>query len=149
MDTTALDRFILDLKTLEPEQLRVMRQAWDDADAGPRREAWKVATAALERAGRRGELDALRGKLTTWANDTGVFASVQYGGTREKDRVEARVAALPPVMDAGLAAVAGNLLDQDQRYALTKPWRSAVSGQWSRPLSRSTMRRSAGPAPEQ
>ena len=88
----------------------------------------------------------MRGKLTTWANDTGVFASVQYGGTREKDRVEARVAALPPVMDAGLAALSGSLLDQDQRYALTKPWRSAVSGQWSRPMGSST-RRAPRPAP--
>jgi hypothetical protein len=106
-----------------------------------------VATAALSGAGRSAELDKLRGTLTTWANDTTAFAGVQYGGTREKDRVEARVAALPPVLDAGLAALAGNLLDQDQRYALTKPWRSAVSGQWSRPMSRSTPRRSSGAAP--
>ena len=46
MDTTALDRFMVDLKTLEPDQLRVMRQAWDDSDADVRRAAWKDATAA-------------------------------------------------------------------------------------------------------
>ena len=147
MEETALDRFLVELKTLEPHQARVMRQAWDDGDQITRRQAWRVATAALERTGRSGELDKLRAKVTTWANDTTAFAGVQYGGTREKDRVEARVAALPPVMDAGLAAIAGGLLDQDQRYELTKPWRSAIAGQWSRPMARSTLRRSARSTP--
>ena len=48
-------------------------------------------------------------------------------------------------MDAGLATIAADVLDQDQRYLLMKPYRNGVSGDAGRPrrAGRAT-RRSAG-----
>ena len=150
MDDAALARFFAALDGVEPLQAHVMRQVWDEEDVVARREAWQEGQAALRRAGRVRELDAVRGRVAAWGNETTAFAAVlvQSGqpGTQEKDRMAARHAALPAVMDAALAILAGDDLDQDQRYALTKPWRAALSGSWARPARHAPRRRPSSPA---
>lgn len=136
-----IERFLARLASIEPEQARRMRIAWDMEDPAPRKAAWAAATAALRADGRGGELDALRDGVNTWAGDKAFNIVDAYGGgSLERTRQEARFAALPAVMDAGLASIAADVLDQDQRYALTKPYRSGLSGDAGRP------RRAARPA---
>jgi hypothetical protein len=143
--TERIEAYLTQLESIEPEQARAMRLAWDTDDPGPRQAAWAAATAALKAAGRGAELDELREALTTWAGDRAFnFADLYGGGSSERTRQEARIAALPAVMDAGLLAIAGDLLDQDQRYALAKPFRAGVTGTIGRP--RRAARRTRCPA---
>jgi hypothetical protein len=138
--TPVTQRFLAQLVTVDPEQARAMRMAWDLEDPGPRRAAWAAATVAMRAAGREWELDDLREAVNTWAGDRAFnFVDLYGGGSPERTRQEARFAALPPVMDAGLALVAADLLDQDQRYALAKPFRAGMTG--------ASRRRRAGAGP--
>lgn len=132
--TETIERFLAQLAGIEPEQARRMRIAWDMEDPAPRKAAWSAATDALRADGRSAELDALREGVNTWAGDKAFnFVDAYGGGSPERTRQEARYAALPAVMDAGLATIAGDALDQDQRYALTKPYRSGLTGDSGRP----------------
>jgi hypothetical protein len=141
--TEQIEAYMAQLESIEPEQARAMRLAWDTDDPGPRQEAWATATAALKAAGRGAELDELREAITTWAGDRAFnFVDLYGGGSSERSRQEARIAALPPVMDAGLLAIAGDLLDQDQRYALVRPFRAAMTGTLGRPRRRASRTRS-------
>ena len=142
--TDAIERFLAQLVAIEPEQARQMRLAWETEDPAPRRAAWASATAALRAAGRGSEIDALRDAVNRWAGDKAFnFQDLHGGGSPERTRQEARLAALPAVMDAGLAGIAGPLLDQDQRYLLLKPYRAGVGGGGGRLRAGRTARRPA------
>jgi hypothetical protein len=144
--TETIERFLAQLATIEPEQARQMRVAWDAEDPEPRKAVWMGATDALKAAGRARELDELRAGVNAWAGDKAFnFIDAVGGDSSERTRQEARYRALPPVMDAGLAAVAADLLDVDQRYLLQKPYRAGVSGEAGRPRhSGRSPRRSPG-----
>ena len=144
--TEAIERFMGQLVGIEPEQARQMRLVWEMAEAEPRRAAWQQATAALKADGRGRELDELRDAINAWAGDKGFnFVDLYGGGSAEKTRNEARLAAVPAIMDAGLLAIAGEYLDQDQRYLLAKPFRTGTGGATGRPARPGrTSRRSAG-----
>lgn len=144
--TETITRFQAQLVSIEPEQARQMRLAWDTEDPAPRKVAWGAATVALRSVGRGGEIDELRGVVNAWAGDKAFnFQDLYGGGSPERTRQEARVAALPAVMDAGLAAIAGEFLDVDQRYLLTKPYRTGLTGEAGRPRRPGrTARRPAG-----
>ncbi len=139
MNATPLERFLDDLKRVEPDQLRRMREAWDSSDPATREEAWRLVTRALKRDGRQRQLDQARDAVSRWVGDNAPgITTLLYapGSDTDKERTEARVASVPAVLDAVLAIVAADILDQDQRYALSKPWRSGFAGEWSRPLRR-------------
>ncbi len=144
--TDTIERFVAQLTTIEPEQARQMRVAWDAEDPEPRKLVWALATDGLKAQGRARELDALRAGVNEWAGDKAFnFLDVAGGDSSERSRQEARYQALPPVMDAGLATVAADLLDVDQRYLLMKPFRAGLSGEVGRPRrSGRPMRRSPG-----
>lgn len=144
--TETIERFLAQLVTIEPEQARQMRVAWDAEDPEPRRAVWGVATDALRAAGRAKELDELRAGVNAWAGDKAFNIMDAVGGdSAERTRQEVRYRALPAVMDAGLATIAGELLDVDQRYLLLKPFRAGVSGEAGRPRrSGRSLRRSPG-----
>lgn len=144
--TETIERFLAQLVTIEPEQARQMRVAWDAEDPEPRKAVWGVTTDALKAAGRAKELEELRAGVNAWAGDKVFNLMDAVGGdSTERTRQEARYQALPPVMDAGLAMVAADMLDVDQRYLLLKPFRAGVSGEVGRPRrSGRPMRRSPG-----
>ena len=128
-----VDRYVARIAAIEPEQARRMRLEWEMEDPAPRKAAWAAASAALRDAGREDDLAALRDAVNGWAGDSATRSMEAYwGGSRERDRYDARTAALPPVMDAGLAAIAGDLLDVDARWALEKPFRAGMTGETRR-----------------
>lgn len=141
-----IERFLAQLVSIEPEQARQMRLVWEMEDAAPRKTAWATASAELKAAGRGREIDELRDAVNAWAGDKAFnFQDLYGGGSPERTRQEARLAALPAVMDAGLAAIATDFLDQDQRYLLTKPYRTGLAGDAGRPRRAArTTRRPAG-----
>src|SRR4051794_23038270 len=118
--TDVMERFLAQLVGIGPEQARQMRLVWEMEDAAPRKTAWAAASAGLKAAGRGREIDELRDAVNAWAGDKAFnFQDLYGGGSPERTRQEARLGALPAVMDAGLAAIATDFLDQDQRYLLT------------------------------
>lgn len=128
-----LDDFIARIVSIEPEQARRMRLAWEMADPAPRRDAWAAATQLLRDAGRERELDDLRAAVNEWAGDSATASMDNYwGGNRELDRVQTRRNAMPPVLDAGLAAITRTLLDIDTRWVLEQPFRAGISGETRR-----------------
>jgi hypothetical protein len=128
-----LDAFLARIATIEPEQARRMRLAWEMADPAPRREAWAAATERLREAGREDELAALRAAVNEWAGDSATASMDNYwGGNRELDRVQTRRNAMPPVLDAGLATIARTLLDVDTRWILEQPFRAGITGETRR-----------------
>lgn len=140
-----LDELIARLDTVEAEQARRMRVAWEMEDAGRRRDAWARARDALAAAGREGEIIRIREVANRWAGDRAFDINDLYGGgSREGTRGDARRLALPAVMDHLLATVAADLLDVDDRYLLSKPFRTGLTGEMRRtPALRATRGRSS------
>lgn len=141
-----IDAFLGRIVAVNPDQARAMRVAWDLEPAAARKIAWARATVALREAGRSADLDRLREAVNAWAGDKAFdFVDLYGGGSSERTRQEARFAALPAVMDAGLLAIAGDLLDQDARYLLGKPFRVGMTGEARRvPGRRPGRRRTPG-----
>jgi hypothetical protein len=128
------ERFLAQLAAVDAEQARAMRLAWDLEDPAPREATWQAAMAALRAAGRSSEVDRLRDDVNAWVGGTGSSVlDLVAAHSDAREAQHARAGALPPVLDAGLAAIAGDVLDQDQRYALMKPWQAGLTGQTGRP----------------
>jgi hypothetical protein len=122
-----LERFLALLAHVESEQLAVMVAAWEAAKVEPRRAAWREATQRLKDAGRDGEVGALREAVTAWSRDQAFDVMALFGGqSLEWDRNRWRAAATAPILDAGLAAIAADLLDEGERDVLRGPWDEAM-----------------------
>ena len=122
---TAIDNLFARLTQLTDPDLRRIRLAWDAQDAGLRADIWRRALRLIRESDRDQLLAASRDRLAAWAND---FASGRTGTPEDAswdvDRLNARTAAVPAVLDAVAALAAGESLEDAERSFLTDPFRA-------------------------
>lgn len=143
MDGLPLDVILDRVRTLDPEQTRVIHAAWESGDAALRRQAWQHGKQALAAAGLEDAYREASGVVRRWVGDSASGqAALALGMDRayvDQNRLDLRIAAAPALLDAILAALVGNRLDSAERDELLTPWREATGepaplfDEWSRP----------------
>jgi hypothetical protein len=122
---TAIDNLFVRLTQMTDQDLRRIRLAWDAQDAHHRADLWRRALRLIKESDREELLAASRDRLAAWAND---FASGRTGTPEDAswdvDRLNARTAAVPAVLDAVAAFAAGEGLEDAERSFLTDPFRA-------------------------
>jgi hypothetical protein len=116
------DRF----ERMSDAEFMMLRSVWEGGDATAREEAWTMVKAAVKTSRREGMLNDARNRIASWVNNyppRGTFpdatGQMSLSGL---DQASVRRAAIPPMLDAIAATIAAYGLDQDQRWALFKPY---------------------------
>jgi len=142
----AVDALFLRLSRMSELDLRRVRLAWEVEDADRRSRIWRRAKPLIQEGDRDRLLEQSRDRLAAWAND---FASGRTGTPEDASwdmgRLDARTAAIPAVLDAVLAVVAGEGLAVADRSFLSAPFRSGFLQPTSRRPRRRTAPRSKRP----
>lgn len=125
---TALDNLFVGLSRMTDLDLRRVRLAWDAQDARRRSGIWRRALRLIHENDRDQLLAQSRERLAAWAND---FASGRSGtpedASWDMDRLDARAATVPAVLDAVVAIVAGDGSEVVDRSFLSTPFRAGFS----------------------
>lgn len=111
-------------------ETRVMVGAWTAADATERTIAWQAVRREARASGRQKALDEAREALLRWSNDFGhgiPALAYSFSYNDDSDRLDTRIAALPPVLDAAAATILRDRLTDEQFDALYGPWAVATS----------------------
>ena len=121
-----VDRLFGRIARLTDPELMVLRSAWEETDASARAEAWKRVKSVVARERLEGDLDDARSRLGAWVNNYLTATAVEYGNFlinagSGMDAATVRRQALPPLLDALAATVAGRGLAPEERSALLEP----------------------------
>lgn len=145
MDKTPLDLILARIPRLGEEEVRVLHATWEGGDVDLRRRAWEHGKRIIERR-RAGELYREASDLVRrWTSDhtlvqarSTAFAFGMVPSFIEQDWLELRIAAAPALLDAILAALVGDELEEAERDELLAPWLEAteppapVGDEWGR-----------------
>jgi hypothetical protein len=123
-----LDRFFERLDRVDTDVPLVMGAAWHSADPQEREDAWKQVRALGRRAALGRRIDEARERALQWAQRPGQTYSdlTLYGGGLDPIWNDARRQAAPAIIDAAVAIVLGDHLDEKSRDVLLGPWLRAV-----------------------
>jgi hypothetical protein len=107
-----------------------LRGLWTGGDAALREEAWNKARAVEPGDPREKILDQCRDRLATWVNDTGITWAGAYNRSvvvpSGVDQGNLRMNAVPPILDAIVATLFDDVLDEDERNELLEPLRGVT-----------------------
>jgi hypothetical protein len=112
------------LQGLSDTELMLLRSYWEHGDGAARQLAWKSAKSAISAAGRDDILDDARARVATWLNnyDSAYWVGQgSIGGGEGMQPGTVRQAAVPPLLDAIVAAVAGDLISETEFDVLSAP----------------------------
>lgn len=116
------------LGRLTDDEVELLAGAWQEEDGAARRRAWTAAKPVIERARLGRLLERARSAVGRWAT----AGRADYHGVsgmlgQPGDQAHVRMSAAPAVLDAVVAILAGDALDEQQQLALSRPW-SSVAG---------------------
>lgn len=141
----ALAEFIRSLPALDLGRLLALAAAGRSGDEGQRSQAWSAVKRAVELHDLADELDRLRSDLLTWAGSGRMWRGDETAVRVEEFRLsDARLEALPALLDAAAALLLAERIDRKTRRVLLAPWESVTA---ERPpnLGRRTRRNARGP----
>ncbi|MEO7118268.1 MAG: hypothetical protein ABIZ34_04775 [Candidatus Limnocylindrales bacterium] len=132
------------LPSLSADEIRVLRGVWNELDASQRPDAWLNVKATLVHGGLWSDYEALQDAVTTWVSDFATGRAGFDGLTRSSDseRLEQRIAAVPPILDAAAALLCGDGLMPSERDLLLEPWLAATDSKPVETTSRTPRRTS-------
>jgi hypothetical protein len=115
------------LPFLDSGDLLAIDAAYREADSGPLADARAAAATAADEQGLTEELDRLQGSIVQWAGSS-IFQNAAYPFAGMSDRMlrEARMAAVPALVDAATALLLEDALGDDDRALLLDPVAAAV-----------------------
>jgi len=121
-----VDRLFDRFERMGDAEFLTLRSVWEGEDAIARQDAWTMVKVALHDSGRNRMLDDARNRIAAWVNNYSYrLASPDTMGFNNVSGMDAgsiRKAAIPPMLDTVAATIAADGLDQDQRWALLKPF---------------------------
>ena len=122
----ALDTLFDRLFRMSDAELRILRLAWEDESQEERARAWASARPLLDDPARAELLERARSALATWVNSYLSATAIEYGSFlinpgSGMNPSEVRRGAIPPVMDAAVAIIAGDELEPSEREVLLAP----------------------------
>lgn len=124
-------QLILDrLPQVTVPQARMMRALWEGGDRAVRERGWQLGRQILVRHGGEQALQEANDAVSRWLRD---YAGgnigqpyVLYSEMTDQMRLESRIDAAPPILDAILASLVGAELPDDEREELLGPWELAL-----------------------
>ena len=125
--TARVDRIFAAVNTLGDSDLLAMRGVWIGGVAELRQKAWtKVRATSLDDP-RAKLLEQSRDRLATWVNDLGITWAGAFNRSivvpMGADQGNLRSNAVPAVLDAIVATIFEDVLDEDERDELLEPLR--------------------------
>jgi hypothetical protein len=123
-----VDRLFDRFERMTDAAFLMLRSEWEGGDATAREEAWTMVKAGLKTNRRDSMLDDARNRIAAWVNNYAPATAVGWHAGQANftgsgmDAASIRKAAIPPMLDAIAATIAADSLDQDQRWALLKPY---------------------------
>jgi hypothetical protein len=124
-----LDLLLDEVGLLSEDDIPLLADAWEREDDAARRRAWSRAKTEVERRRLGGALDRARGEVGRWAaagrSDYHGIGGLMGMPTRE---AQERAQAAPAILDAVVALLAGDALDDDERAVLARPWEALREG---------------------
>ena len=120
-----VDRLFDRFERMPDAELLMLRSVWEGEDATAREEAWTMVNVALRTHRRDRMLKDARDRIAAWVNNyppRGTFPDATgQMSLSGMDQASVRKAAIPPMLDAIAATIAGDDLSPDDRWALLKP----------------------------
>lgn len=125
-----VERVFAPLTRMGDADLIALRGIWTGGDAVLREEAWTKARGVAPRDPRGKILDQCRDRLASWVNDTGLTWAGAFNRSvvvpSGMDQGNLRMNAVPAILDAIVAVLFEDVLDDDERDELLEPLRRAT-----------------------
>jgi hypothetical protein len=122
-----VDRVFTALGKMSDSELLAMSGVWTGGDAALRETAWAKVRATLKRDGRAKVLEESRERVARWVNDTGITWAGAYNRSivvpSGVDQGNLRKNAVPAALDAIVAMLFDDVLDDEERDELLEPLR--------------------------
>ena len=122
-----LDSLFAVLSEMGDADLIAMSGVWTGGDAALREQAWTKARAVPRTDPRQKALDESRDRLARWVNDLGITWVGAFNRSivvpSGVDQGNLRSNAVPAVLDAIVAAIFDDVLDDDEHDELLEPYR--------------------------
>lgn len=123
-EVKSVDDILDRLPSLSADDIRVLRGVWNELDAPQRQDAWLNVKATLVHIGLWSDYQALQDAVTVWVSDFATGRAGFDGLTRSSDseRLDQRIDAVAPILDAAAAVLCGEGLMRSERDLLLEPW---------------------------
>lgn len=127
MDQAAAEAILQQLPLVTEQQARMLHAAWQGGDATIRKRAWQHGRQALKTQRAEGLYSEANDAVGRWIRDyaTGrvgmVMDFIDFSFT-DQDRMQLRMHAAPPVLDAILATLVADALPPEEFDELLAPW---------------------------
>ena len=132
MDQAAAEAILQRLPLITEQQARMLHAMWQGGDAVIRQRAWQRGKRALRTERAQQLYDTANGAVSRWIRDwasgrVGMPYEV-YSSFLDQNRLEIRIAAAPPILDAILASLVSDVFPTDELEELMAPWTLAMDG---------------------
>lgn len=120
-----LERLFGRFERMTDADMVLMRTIWEGQDPQAREEAWTIVKFAIKHHHRQDLLDGARDRVSSWVNNyaspmvRGDVPALDSGSGMDPGSI--RRAAIPPMLDAIAATIAGDELGEAQRAVLLEP----------------------------
>lgn len=120
-----IDQILGRLNSLTDDDVWFLADQWQKEDAAARRRAWAKAKSGVEAAGSEGVLNEARRVVGDWMKaERTDFHGIEGLLGSAGSMAAGRQAAAPAILDAVVATLAADALDESDRDVLVSPWRS-------------------------
>ncbi len=119
------------LPLISEQQARMLDAMWQSGDAVVRQRAWQRGKRALQAQHAERLYEQANSAVSRWVRDwasgrVGMPYEV-YSSFQDQNRLEIRIAAAPPILDAILASLVSDVFPEDELEELMTPWTLAMS----------------------
>lgn len=121
-----LDALFAHVADMDDLALRRVRAVWDAQDEAERKRIWVGLRRTLRSTGQEDRMRDAQSWLATWVNDFATGAAYPYTGMAVRAVMDSRTAAVPAILDATAAILAGDRLEADEERFLTRPLHEAL-----------------------
>jgi hypothetical protein len=132
MDQAAAEAILQRLPLITEQQARMLHAMWQGGDAVIRQRAWQRGRHALISQRAEELYERANGAVSRWIRDwasgrVGMPYEV-YSSFLDQNRLEIRIAAAPPILDAILGSLVSDVFPTDELEELMAPWTLAMDG---------------------
>jgi hypothetical protein len=130
MDRAGAELILNRLPLISGPQARMMHALWESGDARIRQRAWQRGKQALRAQRAEPLYESANNAVSRWIRDhaTGNLGQPYevYGSFSDQNRLETRIAAAPPILDAILGTLVADVFPADELDELMGPWSMAM-----------------------
>jgi hypothetical protein len=130
MDQAAAEAILQRLPLITEQQTRMLHAMWESGDAVIRQRAWQRGKRALKAQHGEQVYEKANGAVSRWIRDWASGRVGQpyeiYSSYLDQNRLEIRIAAAPPILDAILGSLVSEVFPTDELEELMAPWSLAM-----------------------